>query len=128
MSDQGANLPPPNGHYSHAAVFGDLMFVSGQLPIENGVVPSTFSDEVKCVLGKLEKILEANECSKKDVIQMRIYIVGVEKWDEVNSIYASFFKDHRPARVVVPVPELHFGCGIEIEAVAKKGSKEITLL
>ncbi len=124
MSSKKVEIPPVNGHYSQAVSFNDLVFISGQLPIVDGILPTTFSEEVKCVLEKLDNILEASGCTKRDVIQVRVYLVGIERWDEVNEIYAKFFGGIKPARAIVPVPELHFGCSIEIEAIARKNSDE----
>ena len=64
-------------------------------------------------------MLEAAGLSRSQVVQCRIYVVGIENWDAVNEVYAEFFGSHKPARVVVPVTELHFGCLVEIEAVAE---------
>ena len=49
----------------------------------------------------------------------RVYVSDVSDWDAVNEVYASFFGEHRPARVVVPSGELHHGVKIEIEVVAE---------
>ena len=48
-----------------------------------------------------------------------IYTTDIENWDRINAVYRDFFGAHKPARVVVPVPALHFGCLAEIEAVAE---------
>ena len=52
------------------------------------------------------------------MLQVRIYITDVSDWPEVNRLYASFFGGHKPARAIVPVPALHYGLNIELEAVA----------
>ena len=57
--------------------------------------------------------------TKENVVQCRIYLTDIENWDRVNAVYGAFFGAHKPARVVVPVPALHFGCLTEIEAVAE---------
>ncbi len=49
---------------------------------------------------------------------MTIYIPDVKLWDEVNKVYSNFFSDHKPARVIVPTRELHFGLLVEIDAIA----------
>ncbi len=120
MNKNEIKVPPANGHYSQSVSHGDLVFISGQLPIKDGIVPSTLAEEVRSVLRKIEAILIANGCVRSDVLQSRVYIVGIEKWSEVNEIYADFFGNHKPARAIVPVSELHFGCSIEIEAIARK--------
>ena len=52
------------------------------------------------------------------MIHVRIYMVGINHWDHVNEVYGVYFEEHRPVRCIVPVPELHFGCLIEIEATS----------
>ena len=57
--------------------------------------------------------------SKDHVTMCRVYISDMDLWDEVNSIYAEFFGEHKPARVVVPTRELHHGVLVESEATAE---------
>ncbi|MBQ2059142.1 MAG: RidA family protein, partial [Firmicutes bacterium] len=57
--------------------------------------------------------------TKDRVAMCRVYIPDMALWDEVNDIYAEFFGDHKPARVVVPTRNLHHGVLIEIEATAE---------
>ena len=52
------------------------------------------------------------------VLQMTIYVSDMELWDAVNRKYAEVMGDHRPARAIVPVKDLHFGTKIEIQAIA----------
>ena len=52
------------------------------------------------------------------MLRMTAYIVGVENWPALNRIYAEVFGDAKPARTVVPVPELHHGSLVEVEAIA----------
>ena len=52
------------------------------------------------------------------VLQMTIYVSDMELWGRVNEAYARVMGDHRPARAIVPVKELHFGTQIEIQAIA----------
>ena len=52
------------------------------------------------------------------VMQMTIYVSDMELWDAVNKTYARVMGDHRPARAIVPVKDLHFGTKIEIQAIA----------
>ena len=49
----------------------------------------------------------------------RVYISDVYLWDEVNRVYAAFFGEHKPVRVIVPTRELHHGALVEIEAMAE---------
>ncbi|MCK5148563.1 RidA family protein [bacterium] len=53
-----------------------------------------------------------------EILNLLLYVSDINLWTEVNQIYAEFFGDHRPARVVVPTKELHFGFKIEIDVIA----------
>ena len=57
-------------------------------------------------------------CGKEDLIKVTFYLVGVENWPRFNEIYAEVMGPAKPARAVVPVPELHYGYLVEIEAIA----------
>lgn len=113
-------MPKNNGHYSQCIEHAGSLYISGQLPIDSSTksTPDSIQDQTALALSNIEAILKAAECCKEDIIQVRIYLVGVEHWGSVNDTYSIFFGDHRPARCIVPVPELHFGCLIEIEAIA----------
>ena len=115
------NAPQPAGHYSQAVVHGDLVFVSGQLPID----PSTgekrldsIEEQAEQALKNVAAILNAAGSDLAHILKTTVYISDIQLWDKVNTVYTKFFGDHRPARVVVPTRELHFGFQIEIEAVA----------
>ena len=113
--------PRPGGHYSQAVVGGDLIFVSGQLPISaNGTVASnaTFAEQVRLALSNVLAIVKAAGSDRNALVKTTAYIVGISNWTEFNRVYAEVKGSARPARTVVPVPELHFGCLIEIDAIA----------
>jgi 2-iminobutanoate/2-iminopropanoate deaminase len=115
------HTPAPAGHYSHAVESEGLIFVSGVLPGKpaDGEVDS-FERQVRASFKHCANILKASDCSLNDVVQCTAYIVGVFNWPEFNTIYADIFGDHKPARAVVPVPELHYGFMVEIQLVVEK--------
>jgi reactive intermediate/imine deaminase len=116
--------PAPAGHYSQAIEAGGFVFVSGMLP-GPGVAtegPDNFERQVRAALGHCKNVLAAAGCGLDAVVQCTAYIVGVENWPEFNRIYADLFGDHRPARAVVPVPELHYGFLVELQMTAYKPS------
>lgn len=118
---QTDHAPRPAGHYSQAVVYGNLIFVSGQLPVDPETGEKKLdSIEQQCdqALRNVQAILEEAGSGLDRVIKTTIYISDINLWDRVNKVYARFFRDHRPARAVVPTRELHFGFQIEIEAVA----------
>jgi len=115
------NAPKPAGHYSQAIVHNNLVYVSGQLPIdpESGEKRiGSIEEQTEQALKNLSEILEAAGSSLNQVIKTTVYISDIELWDRVNAVYARFFGEHRPARAVVPTRNLHFGFQIEIEAIA----------
>lgn len=115
------DAPQPAGHYSQAIEHQGLVYVSGQLPVnpksEEKFVGS-IEEQTEQVLANLEAILRNANSGKNHVLKVTVYLSDIALWGRVNSVYAQFFGDHRPARVVVPTRELHFGFQIEIEAVA----------
>lgn len=120
-----ANAPKPAGHYSQACGYGELVFVSGQLPVSLEGKPRadlSFEEQVRLTLGNVLAILKAAGSGPDRVLKVTAFIVGVENWPAFNRVYAELFGDARPARLVVPVGSLHHGCLVEIEAVAARGA------
>ncbi|MDO9362936.1 MAG: RidA family protein [Sphingopyxis sp.] len=120
ISVRADDLPAPKGHYSHAMVGGGLVFVSGQLPnpADGSEPPADFAAQAEVAVGNMLVILKAAGLTAADLVKVTAYIVGVENWAAFNSVYARLLGDARPARAVVPVPELHYGFLVEIDAIA----------
>ncbi|CAN5647235.1 RidA family protein [soil metagenome] len=115
------DAPAPVGHYSPAVVHNGLIFVSGQLPrnattgkVETGSIEA----QTELALRNVEQLLLAADSDLNHVLQMTIYVSDMELWDKVNAVYAQMLGEHRPARAIVPVKDLHFGTKIEIQAIA----------
>ena len=116
-----ANAPIPAGHYSQAVVYNGLIFVAGQLAIdpETGArLTGSIEEQTEQCLKNIGEILKAAGSDLTRVLKMTVYISDIELWSAVNAVYARVMENHRPARAVVPVKELHYGFKIEIEAVA----------
>lgn len=110
----------PGGHYSHAVVANGFVFVSGQLPITPAgekLVGAPFERQAQQVLDNLRAILEASGSSVAQLVQVRVYVAGMEHWPAFNTVYSAWAGDARPARAVVPTPALHYGLLVEVEAV-----------
>jgi reactive intermediate/imine deaminase len=115
------NAPEPKGHYSSAVVHNGLIFVSGQLPrnAETGEVETgSIESQTEVALRNVEQILLEAGSDLNHVLQMTIYVSEMELWDRVNETYARILGEHKPARAIVPVKDLHFGTKIEIQAIA----------
>jgi 2-iminobutanoate/2-iminopropanoate deaminase len=113
--------PQPAGHYSQAIEHEGLVYVSGQLPVNpksEEKYAGTIEEQTEQALSNLEAILRKAGSGKDHVLKVTVYISDIALWDRVNSVYAHFFGDHRPARAIVPTRELHFGFQVEIDAIA----------
>ena len=113
--------PRPGGHYSQAVIHNGTIYVAGQLPIdpENPKgPPGDAAQQARQALANIRAILEGAGSGMEHVLQMTIYVSDIEYWGEVNRVYSEVLGDHRPARALVPVPNLHYGYLIEIQAIA----------
>lgn len=113
-------MPKANGHYSPCIQHNDVLYLSGQLPIDpvTRAIPKSIEDQTDLALKNVETIVIEAGSSKNQILQMRVYISNIELWSKVNERYSAFFGDHKPVRSIVPTRDLHFGCLIEIEAIA----------
>lgn len=128
MADIGQINPtamaPPGGHYSHAVTAGGMVFVSGQLPIApdgSKLNDAPFEAQARQVLDNVALALAAAGSAVDRLVQVRVYVTDIQSWPAFNTLYAAWAGSARPARAVVPVPMLHYGFKIEVEAVALAG-------
>ncbi|MGE0128905.1 MAG: RidA family protein [Blastocatellales bacterium] len=119
------NAPTPAGHYSQAVVHNGLVYVAGQLPLN----PKTgekklgsIEEQAEQTLNNVRAILQAAGSDLNRVLKMTVYISDISLWGKVNEVYTRVMGEHRPARAVVPVKDLHHGFQIEIEAIAAVGA------
>lgn len=118
------SAPIPAGHYSQAVEHGGVVYVAGLLPVEavtNRKVFGEIEEESAQVFRNLDAILAAAGSSRDRVLRCTVYIADLELWGRFNSAYAAYFGEHRPARTVVPVPGLHYGFKVELDAIAAAG-------
>jgi reactive intermediate/imine deaminase len=114
---------PAGGHYSQGVRHGDLIHVSGQLPIApDGTHHSEadFEQQARLAIRNMIAVVEAAGGSAATLLKVTVYLVGVGNWPRFNTVYAEILGDARPARSVVPVPELHYGYLVEVDAVAAR--------
>ena len=116
-----SNAPAAGGHYAQAIKHAGLIYVSGQLPVapDGSHHPEAeFDEQARQAIRNLIAVIEAAGASVANLLMVTVYIVDVANWPRFNAVYAQMLGDVRPARSVVPVPELHYGYLVEIDAIA----------
>ncbi len=119
---QTTNAPAAIGPYSQAVRAGDLLFVSGQIPLDpktRELVRGGISEETKKVLDNLKAIIEAAGGSLGDVVKTTIFLKDMGSFAAVNEVYGTYFPQPFPARATVEVARLPRDVNVEIEAIAK---------
>ncbi len=118
---QPPNQPAPKGHYSPGVEHNGLIYVSGQLPMSLDTrepFTGAIETQTELALRNVEAVLKAGGSDLQHVLQFTIYVSDMELWAAVNKKYAEVMGEHRPARAMIPVKDLHFGTQIEIQAIA----------
>ncbi|OIO01563.1 MAG: reactive intermediate/imine deaminase [Desulfovibrionaceae bacterium CG1_02_65_16] len=112
--------PAAIGPYSQAMTSAGLAFVSGQLGIDpaSGIIPEDFATQTRQALANLKTIIEAAGSGLDRVVSVDVFLLDMGNFGAFNEIYTEFFKDHRPARVVIAVSALPHEAQVEIRCVA----------
>ena len=122
ISTTGA--PGAIGPYSQAVKAGDLLFVSGQLPIDPATGAFAGDDiaaQTRQSLTNVKNIVEAAGMTMADVVRVGVFLKDMEHFGAMNAVYGEFFTGECPARAAVQVARLPKDALVEIEAVACKG-------
>ena len=120
---QTPNAPAAIGPYSQAVQAGNLLFVSGQIPIDpatGAFAGEDIATQARQSLTNVKAILEAAGYTCADVVKTTVLLANMEDFATVNGIYAEFFTAPCPARACFAVKELPKGALVEIEAIACK--------
>ncbi|PIC99406.1 MULTISPECIES: Rid family detoxifying hydrolase [unclassified Sporosarcina] len=114
------HVPAAVGAYSQAVEKENIIYVSGQLPInpETNEMSLTVVEQAEQSLKNIEAILKAADLSLASVVKNTIFMTSLTEAAQVNEVYAKFFGDSKPARAMVGVKELPKGALIEIESIA----------
>lgn len=117
-----ANAPAAIGPYSQAIEVNEMIYTSGQIPVEpkSGQVPFGIEAQAEQVMKNMKNLLEAAGSSMEQVIKTTVFIKDMEDFGKINEIYAAYFKGECPARSCVEVARLPKDVLIEMEAVAVK--------
>lgn len=113
--------PTPAGHYSQAVVHNGVVYVAGQLAIDskgNKLTGASVEDQTELIFRNMEAILSDAGTSLQQLLSVTIYVADIEDWGKINEVYTQILGSHKPARAVVPVPVLHYGLKLEVQAVA----------
>lgn len=120
------NAPQPNGHYAQATVYNNTVYTAVQLgikPEDTNPTPGTVKEQAEQVLKNLQAVLKAAGSDLSSALRIMIYVTDVKHWEEVNEIYTQILGDHKPARGVVPVTQLHLGFDVGMEVIAEVRDK-----
>lgn len=116
-----ANAPKAIGPYSQAIKANGFVYTSGQTPLDPAtgeMVEGAFEDQVHRVFRNLEAVLTAAGSSFGKVVKATVYVTDLGNFQKLNTIYASYFGDHKPARTTIQASGLPKGAQVEIDLVA----------
>jgi 2-iminobutanoate/2-iminopropanoate deaminase len=113
--------PQAIGPYSQAVKFDNLLYISGQIPLEpisGQVLKADIKEQTKQILNNLNAVLIEGGSSLDNVLRTTIFLTNLDDYSEVNEVYAEFFEKSMPARSTVQVSRLPMDVQIEIDAIA----------
>jgi 2-iminobutanoate/2-iminopropanoate deaminase len=119
-SVHAAAAPAAIGPYSHALRAGELLFCSGQIPLDPAtgeLVGTTAAEQARRCLENLAAVCEAAGASLQRAVRVTVYMTDLAAFGEVNEVYGRFFDAQPPARVAVGVAALPRGAYVEIDAI-----------
>jgi 2-iminobutanoate/2-iminopropanoate deaminase len=115
--------PAAVGPYSQAIQAGQFIYVSGQLPLIPGkgeLVKDDIKAATRQALENAKAILESAGSSFNDVVKVTVLLNDIKQFADMNSVYAEYFSDHKPARAAFEVANLPLYADVEIEMIAYK--------
>ena len=118
---QTDKAPKAIGPYSQAIIADDLVFCSGQIPIDpatGNVLEGTVEEQARQALKNLGAVLEAAGSSYDQVVKTTVFLQDMNDFAKMNAVYGEFFKTPYPARAAVEVARLPRDVKVEIEAIA----------
>lgn len=114
--------PGAIGPYSQGIDIGNMIFFSGQIPLdpETGVMPEGIEAQTRCALDNVKGLLESQNLTFKNVVKTTVFLDNINDFATMNGIYAEYFEEPYPARSAVEVAKLPKGALLEVEVVAVK--------
>ncbi len=125
VSHSSSNGPAAIGPYSHGVWAGEMLFLSGQTPIDpatGALVEGAVADQTEQVFRNLEAVLADAGLSMDDVLKCTVFLTTMSDFADMNAVYAKHFSAPYPARSTVAVAGLPMGALVEIELVASRGT------
>ncbi len=116
--------PAAIGPYSHAVWAGELLYLSGQTPIDPAtgkLIEGDVEAQTHRAFDNLQAVLEDSGLSMDDVIKCNVYLTDMANFPQMNKAYGARFTKPYPARTTVAVAGLPLGALVEIELVARRG-------
>jgi len=114
------DAPAAVGPYAHAVRVGDLLFCSGQIPLDprtGELVDGNVADQAGRCLENLAAVCQAAGATLGDAVRLTVYTTDMASFGQINEVYESFFESDPPARVAIGVAALPRGAKVEIDAV-----------
>lgn len=114
--------PGAIGPYSQGIDIGNMIFFSGQIPLdpETGVMPEGIEAQTRRVLDNVKGLLESQGLTFKNVVKTTVFLDNIDDFTTMNGIYAEYFEEPYPARSAVEVAKLPKGALVEVEVIAVK--------
>ena len=112
------------GPYSHAVEAGDLVYFSGQTPLDpetGALVAGGITEQTKQCFGNLFAVLTAAGLTESNVVKVNVFLTDMADFAAMNAVYAEHFQSPYPARTTIGVASLPLGASIEIEMIARRG-------
>ncbi len=114
-----SKAPKAIGPYSHANKVGNMVFISGQIPLTaDGTVVEGVEEQTKQCLENIKAIVEEAGGTLSNIVKTTIFLTDLGNFTKVNEVYGSYFTENHPARTTIEISKLPLGVGIEIEAIA----------
>ena len=117
------NAPKAIGPYSQAIKYGNLVFLSGQIPIDpktGNVLKGSIEEQTKLVLENLKAVIEASGMTLKNVLKTSCFLKNMDDFPKFNEIYATYFGESLPARETVEVARLPRDVLVEVSCICGK--------
>lgn len=116
------NAPKAIGPYSSALKVGNMLFVSGQIPVDpaTGNIPATIKEQANQSLANLKALVTESGFTLADAVKTTVFITDINDFAAVNEVYATYFAEPYPTRSCVAVKDLPKGVKLEIECICCK--------